>query len=156
MVSRLYAWLSNSLSLLTHIYSARLLQLSLPLVKTYGFSRETLARSALCLDSSDRAHAEPLSDTAVSALFGPGDEARRTLIEAWLKEGLRSMENPAQRNGEVSTRMRDALRARLEYNEPVLGHLSEVFLINSSPRWCRSDQYRLSLFLSHLLEVYPL
>jgi hypothetical protein len=33
-------------------YSARLLQLSLPLVETYGFSREALARSVLCLGTN--------------------------------------------------------------------------------------------------------
>jgi len=97
-------------------------------VETYGFSREALARSVLCLGTNadksptERTHAEPLNDTAVSALFGTGDEARRTLVEGWLEEGLRSMVN---RSSE-SVCVRDALRARLEYNEPVLRHLPEV------------------------------
>ena len=98
-------------------------------METYGFSREALARSVLCLGTNadksptERTHAEPLNDTAVSALFGIGDEARRTLVEGWLEEGLRSMVN---RRSAESVSVRDALRARLEYNEPVLGHLPEV------------------------------
>jgi hypothetical protein len=121
-----------------YVYSARLLQISLPLVKTYGFSREALARSVLCLGTSgtdnpttERTHAEPLSDTAVSALFGSGDEARRSLVEGWLEEGLRSMENLPRTSvtGRIErVSVRDALRARLEYNEPVLSHLPEVRL----------------------------
>lgn len=118
--------------------SARLLQLSLPLVETYGFSREALARSVLCLGTdsgqspnptpAEKTHAAPLSDTAVSALFGSGDKARRTLVEGWLEEGLRRM---VSRSSE-SVSVRDALRARLEYNEPVLGHLPEVRLVCNS------------------------
>lgn len=103
-----------------------------------------MARSALWLGTStgaagsdnsiptERTHTEPLSDTAVSALFGSGDEARRTLIEAWLKEGLRCMENRARSsvNGDADrVSVRDVLRARLDYNEPVLGHLPEVRFI---------------------------
>lgn len=101
-----------------------------------------MARSVLCLSSSastttgsnnstliERTHAEPLSDTAVSALFGSGDEARRRLIEGWLEEGLRRMENRTSVKGMVEkVNVRDALHARLEYNEPVLGHLPEVRL----------------------------
>ena len=86
-------------------------------------------------------HTEPLSDTAVSALFGHGDDARRTLIEAWLADGLRHMGSipGAERSAtpllasetsktgtEKKASVRDALRARLEYNEPVLQYLPEV------------------------------
>jgi ubiquinone biosynthesis protein COQ9 len=108
-------------------------------VKTYGFSREALARSVLCLGTStstgshsststERTHAEPLSDTAVSALFGSGDEARRRLIDMWLEEGLRHMETRARTLVHDRASVRDALHARLAYNEPVLGHLPEVRL----------------------------
>jgi hypothetical protein len=65
-------------------------------------------------------HAEPLSDSAVTALFGPGDAARRTLINAWLDEGRTHM-----RTVPVDG-VKRALLARLEYNVPVLSHLPEV------------------------------
>ncbi|TEB04024.1 hypothetical protein FA13DRAFT_1750751 [Coprinellus micaceus] len=64
--------------------SSKLLKLALPFVRTHGFSRE-----ALC---ALQAHSEPLSDTAVSSLFGEGDNARRTLVNAWLAEGVRHMQ----------------------------------------------------------------
>ncbi|KAF8910574.1 hypothetical protein CPB84DRAFT_1764021 [Gymnopilus junonius] len=129
--------------------STRLLKLALPLVKTHGFTRETLSRSVLALPPTE-AHAEPLSDTAVSALFGEGDEARKTLIAAWLKEGLRHMasvpgvERPVAGLGPAESSagpasadrkatIRDVLRARLEYNEPVLPYLPEAFAVYSSP-----------------------
>jgi len=111
--------------------------LALPLVRTHGFTRETLARSVLALPPGE-AHPEPLSDTAVSALFGKGDNARRTLIDAWMKDGLRHLGtvpgvqrsthiaiDDAARQTKKAT-LRDVLRARLEYNEPVLPHLPEV------------------------------
>lgn len=90
---------------------------------------------------SNEVNIEPLSDTAVSALFGHGDDARRTLIKAWLGEGLRHMSSipgverratpllslDTSRTGtEKKASVGDALRARLEYNEPVLQYLPEV------------------------------
>jgi len=140
-------------------YSTRLLKYALPLVKEHGFSREALARSVLSIPTSEtfgETHTDPLSDTAVSALFGDGDEARRTLIKAWLQHGLTHMgtvpgvvrpviinvegeDVPETSRGtevnaarqEVPLRkatVEDVLRARLEYNEPVLGYLPEVWL----------------------------
>ncbi|OCH85721.1 hypothetical protein OBBRIDRAFT_739439, partial [Obba rivulosa] len=100
-----------------------LLQLALPLVKTHGFTREALSRSVLSLPTP---HPEPLSDTAVSALFGNGDDARRTLIEAWLDSGrehMKSAPTPA---------VKDVLGTRLRYNEPVLQHLPEAFALLST------------------------
>lgn len=121
-------------------WSGRLLKLALPLVKTHGFTREALSRSVLSLPANE-VHAEPLSDTAVSALFGYGDDARRTLIEAWLRGGIRHMgsipgaerqatpllasETPKTGTEKKAT-VRDALCARLEYNEPALPYLPEV------------------------------
>lgn len=116
---------------------SQLLKLALPLVRTHGFTREALSRSVLSLPANE-VHTEPLSDTAVSALFGHGDDARRTLIKAWLGDGLRHMgsipgvERPAtlpldsETGTEKKASVRDALRARLEYNEPVLSYLPEV------------------------------
>lgn len=111
------------------------------MVKTHGFTREALARSVLELPPSE-AHSEPLSETAVSALFGNGDLPRRTLIEAWLQDGLRHMAsvpgvgrhtanpNVAAADSSVESGKKatvgEVLRARLEYNEPVLSYLPEV------------------------------
>ncbi|KAA1476259.1 hypothetical protein DENSPDRAFT_502001 [Dentipellis sp. KUC8613] len=103
---------------------ARLLQLAVPLVKEHGFTRETLARSVLALPEP---RAEPLTDSAVSALFGAGDNARRTLVQAWLAEGRVQMRTPVPS-------ARDALRGRLRYNEPVLAHLPEAFALLASPQ----------------------
>ena len=97
----------------------RLLKLSVPLVKHHGFTRTALARSALDLPEP---HAEPLSDSVVTTLFGDGDTARRTLISAWLDEGRAHM-----RSVPVDG-VKGALLARLEYNVPVLGFLPEVSL----------------------------
>ena len=134
VTARFYANSSLSFS------CSRLLKLALPLVRTHGFTREALSRSVLSLPANE-VHTEPLSDTAVSALFGHGDDARRTLIEAWLVDGLRHMssipgvEGPATTllNSEISRTwtekkgsVRDVLRARLEYNEPALPYLPEV------------------------------
>ena len=95
----------------------QLLKLALPLVQHYGFTRTALARSVLDLPQS---HNEPLSDSAVTTLFGEGDTARRTLVDAWLDEGRAHM-----RSVPVDG-IKGALLARLEYNVPVLGHLPEV------------------------------
>lgn len=109
------------LTLNTHIslpnYRTQLLKLATPLVQHHGFTRTTLARSVLSLPEP---HAEPLSDSAVTVLFGEGDAARRTLINAWLDEGRNHM-----RTVPVDG-VKRALLARLEYNVPVLRHLPEV------------------------------
>ncbi|KAI6123550.1 hypothetical protein EDD16DRAFT_1690212 [Pisolithus croceorrhizus] len=101
----------------------QLLQLAIPLVRSYGFTRETLARSVLSLP---KPHAEPLSDTAVSALFGQGDNARRTLLNAWLEDARRRMREEASSE---SPHVRHVLRSRLAMNEAVLDHLPEAFAL---------------------------
>ncbi|OBZ72075.1 Ubiquinone biosynthesis protein coq9, mitochondrial [Grifola frondosa] len=101
-----------------------LLQLAIPLVKSHGFSREALSRSVLSLSTP---HKEPLSETAVSALFGQGDDARRTLITAWLddaREHMRTAPSPV---------MKEVLGSRLRHNEPVLKYLPEAFALLASP-----------------------
>ncbi|KAF7327936.1 Ubiquinone biosynthesis protein [Mycena kentingensis (nom. inval.)] len=100
----------------------QLLKAALPLIPQYGFSRIALARSVQQLGES-----EQLSDTAVSALFGDGERARKTLVNAWLDEGLVSM---AESGGKS---VGDALHARLAYNESVLAHLPEAFALLSVP-----------------------
>lgn len=72
-------------------------------------------------------HPEPLRDTAVSALFGDGDDARRTLIKAWLAEGRVHMRMSAAASN--ARTIQDVLISRLRYNEPVLGLLPEVRIL---------------------------
>ncbi|KAF8170404.1 hypothetical protein BJ912DRAFT_1083821 [Pholiota molesta] len=121
--------------------SSHLLKLALPLIKTHGFTREALARSVVSLPSTSNAqpHSEPLSDSAITALFGKGDAARRTLIDAWLNDGLRHMASASAKHrkggegGSTPARtIRDVLRARLKYNEPVLPHIPDAFALMAS------------------------
>ncbi|KAJ7455251.1 hypothetical protein B0H11DRAFT_249530 [Mycena galericulata] len=106
--------------------STRLLKLALPLISEHGFTRAALARSVLHLPVP---HAAPLSDTAVSALFGRGDQARKTLIRAWLDGGVESIKSAPS----VPTSVKEALHLRLAYNEPVLPLLPEAFALLSAP-----------------------
>ncbi|KAI0368017.1 hypothetical protein BV20DRAFT_948995, partial [Pilatotrama ljubarskyi] len=106
----------------------QLLQLAVPLVKTYGFSREALARSVLSLPTP---HDQPLSDAAVSSLFGPGDEARRTLINGWLDYAREQMRESVGTATPPS--VREVLATRLRANEPILQHLPEAFALLASP-----------------------
>lgn len=106
-----------------------LLRHAIPLVRIHGFTRQALSVAATSLPTP---HPEPLSDTAVSALFGSGDEARKTLIQAWLDEGISRMgrrENDEAEKIKGSVSVKDALKDRLRWNEPVLHHLPEVCLI---------------------------
>ena len=93
------------------------MKLATPLVQHHGFTRTALAHSVLALPEP---HAEPLSESAVTALFGQGDAARRTLINAWFDDGRAHM-RAVPVDG-----VKRALLARLEYNVPVLRHLPEV------------------------------
>ncbi|KZP22772.1 hypothetical protein FIBSPDRAFT_824255 [Athelia psychrophila] len=104
--------------------SKQLLKLAVPLVQKHGFTRQALALSALSLPNP---HTEPLSDAAISSLFGQGDDARRTLITAWQDNAReRMMTVPAPT-------VREVLRARLACNEPVLPYLPEAFALLASP-----------------------
>ncbi|KAH9953212.1 hypothetical protein BGW80DRAFT_1460109 [Lactifluus volemus] len=104
---------------------AQLLRLAVPLVPQHGFTRTALAHAVLALPEP---HSEPLSDIAVTTLFGEGDAARKTLIGAWLDEGRSHM-----RSVPVDG-VKGALFVRLEYNLPVLEHLTEAFALVVSPR----------------------
>ncbi|KAJ8591759.1 hypothetical protein M405DRAFT_851237 [Rhizopogon salebrosus TDB-379] len=107
--------------------SARLLKLALPLIETHGFTREALSLSVLSLPTP---LAHPLPDASVTALFGQGDDARRTLVRAWLDDATHKM-----RADSAPMALGDILKARLKTNEPVLQHLPEAFalLASSSP-----------------------
>ena len=121
-----------------------LLKLATPLVQHYGFTRTALAHSVLALPEP---HAEPLSDSAVTALFGHGDAARRTLINAWLDEGRAHM-RAVPVDG-----VKRALLARLEFNVPVLSHLPEVCsirLIMGSHGYLQTD---LGIWTSRISET---
>ncbi|KAJ3847379.1 hypothetical protein EV368DRAFT_51289, partial [Lentinula lateritia] len=99
---------------------SQLLKIATSLVPTYGFTREALSRSVLELPK-DKAHSEPLSENAVSSLFGSGDYAKKVLIEAWLSQGITQMASAP------SPSLSHVLHARLSYNEPVLHYLPEVY-----------------------------
>lgn len=104
-----------------------LLKLALPLVQSHGFTRQALSLSVLSLPSGS--HQAPLNDTAVSDLFGDGDDARRTLITAWLDEARTTMATAT-----TAKTIGGILDARLKANEPVLQYLPEVW---PSSRWLR-------------------
>ena len=95
----------------------QLLKCAFPLIRTHGFTRQALSQAALSLPKPSE---KPLSDTAVSALFGDGEEARRTLLNAWLAEGRKDMEKSDDRS------ISGLLKYRLRWNEPVLQYLPEV------------------------------
>ncbi|KAJ3566086.1 hypothetical protein NP233_g7222 [Leucocoprinus birnbaumii] len=108
---------------------ARLLKLALPLVRTHGFTRDALAFSVLELPPPETL-SSPLSDAAISSLFGPGSKAEHTLINFFFDEGLEHMRYRAQAwSGSTgrSPTIKELLEERLKYNEPVLGHLSDAF-----------------------------
>ncbi|KAH7884403.1 hypothetical protein F5I97DRAFT_1929274 [Phlebopus sp. FC_14] len=102
--------------------SSKLLQLAIPLVRSQGFTREALAQSVLFLPQP---HLEPLPDTAVTALFGRGDDARRRLVNAWLEDTRTRMKEDVP----PSPNMRQILHHRMKMNEPVIGHLPEAFAL---------------------------
>ncbi|THH04524.1 hypothetical protein EW145_g5456 [Phellinidium pouzarii] len=101
-----------------------LLKCAFPLIKLHGFSRKTLSLAALSLPTP---HTTPLSDTAVTSLFGSGEDARRTLLSAWLEEGGDDMERCQEKA--VSA----LLKHRLHWNKPVLHFLPEAFALMASP-----------------------
>ncbi|KAG2149090.1 uncharacterized protein EDB93DRAFT_360423 [Suillus bovinus] len=105
--------------------SAKLLKLALPLIETHGFTREALSLSALSLPTP---LVHPLPDASVTALFGAGDDACRTLVHAWLDDAKCRMRKEATE----SVGMGDVLKARLRSNEPVLKHLPEAFALLAS------------------------
>lgn len=120
-----------------------LLKLALPLVKKHGFTRSTLSLAAL--DSPSGVHTVPLDDMAVDALFGEGDEARRTLINAWLDDARGSLRKFYSQRGTSTTptqipTLGGVLKTRLSKNEDVLEYLPEVCTRPNSERYlCHSQ-----------------
>ena len=124
-----------------------LLKLAFPLVKNHGFTRSTLSLSAM--SSPSGTHMTPLSDRAVDALFGEGDEARRTLINAWLDDARVSLRELYSQGGVSMTAAQTpslggVLKARLSKNEDVVEHLpeasarpieSDIYVADAKLRW---------------------
>ncbi|EJD06888.1 uncharacterized protein FOMMEDRAFT_152213 [Fomitiporia mediterranea MF3/22] len=102
----------------------QLLKAAFPLARSYGFTRQALSQAALLLP---KPHSEPLPDTAVTALFGSGDDAPRTFFKAWLAEGRNNMEESEGKS------INGLLKHRLRWNEPVLQSLPETFALMASP-----------------------
>lgn len=115
-----------------------LLKLAFPLVKNHGFTRSALSLAAM--HSLSGTHTAPLNDTAVDALFGEGDEARRTLINAWLDDARGSLRKSYSQGGDSATTTQPpslggVLKTRLSKNEEVLEHLPEVSARPNSQRY---------------------
>jgi ubiquinone biosynthesis protein COQ9 len=127
----------------------QLLKRCFPLIPQHGFTRKTIALASIydkcnsggvakhdaaetAQDGGMTSYAEgaPLSETAISALFGSADGARRTLINAWLATATEEMGTPWKLAPREASRtpppLIDLLQRRLELNKPVLNHLSEV------------------------------
>ena len=100
-----------------------ILKRAVKLVPTHGFTRETLALSEIS-DAAD-GRGSPLSETAVSALFGPGHEATKTLIKAWMDEGREDMKLAVNESAQVPD-IQSVLLRRLRWNERALPHLKDV------------------------------
>lgn len=95
-------------------------------IPIHGFTR-----NAIALASTSEKSVMPLSETAISALFGAGNEANRTLIRAWMKEGRVHMNTPSVSTPNLASSargstMEQVLLRRLQWNEPVLEHLKDV------------------------------
>lgn len=135
-----------------------LLKLALPLVKNHGFTRSALSLAAMYSQSGK--HTAPLNDTAVDALFGQGDEARRTLINAWLDDARLSLRKSYSQGGAVMSTSRtlnlaDVLKMRLNKNEDVLEHLPEVSASLNSKKHSRCLSGPLSAQAFALLATPP-
>jgi hypothetical protein len=78
----------------------------------------------------------PLTEGSVTALFGPGNDAQRTLIEAWLADVAQQSipaPPPTTFTPPSVSALKLALGARLKANTPVLHHLPEAFAFMASP-----------------------
>ncbi|KAL4064358.1 hypothetical protein V8B97DRAFT_344112 [Scleroderma yunnanense] len=123
-----------------------LLKLAIPLVRSHGFTRETLARAVLSLPEP---HSDPLPDTAVTALFGQGDDASRTLVNAWFEDARQRMREEVQ----PLSHIRQVLLARMTMNEPVLEHLPEAFaLLAASSRMVPVDPTPILRHAAHVAD----
>ncbi|KAF9778999.1 hypothetical protein BJ322DRAFT_1090875 [Thelephora terrestris] len=137
-----------------------LLKLALPLIKDHGFTRSALSLAVMYSPSGK--HTAPLNDTAVDALFGEGDEARRTLMNAWLDDARVSLRKSYSQDSDTATTARNpslgnVLKTRLSKNEGVLEHLPEAFALLATPPTLSSLIFPLTLdprpAISHSMSV---
>ncbi|KAG9015219.1 hypothetical protein FRB94_004338 [Tulasnella sp. JGI-2019a] len=99
-----------------------ILRQALPLIPNHGFTRKCLSEAASSMPGGPK-----FGDTEITALFGEGNAARRTLFQAWLQEGLNNMGVTSTSSaGGSKLAVADLLKGRLRYNEPVIGYLPEA------------------------------
>ncbi|PVF95933.1 hypothetical protein CPB86DRAFT_763068 [Serendipita vermifera] len=101
-----------------------ILKNAVTLVPTLGFTRTALVQAASNVSTIDT-----LPERTLDNLFGRGDQARKTLVQAWLEQGRKAMGEP----GEHPVPLETSLRARLEWNVPVLDKLPEAFALLATP-----------------------
>ncbi|CAG7849501.1 SubName: Full=Uncharacterized protein {ECO:0000313/EMBL:CCA75221.1} [Serendipita indica DSM 11827] len=102
---------------------SQILRHAVTLVPSLGFTRAAISEAALKATAG-----EELPERTIDVLFGRGEDARKTLIRAWLEEGRNSM-GASNHPGTV----RDALHRRLEWNVPVLDKLPEAYALLATP-----------------------
>lgn len=120
---------SDSLTL-SKFYSA-IIGRALPLVPKYGFTRTCLAVASAATPGE-----APLSDIALTALFGEESGARSILINAWLDRGLQGIRKPSAElidpasPSQLHATLKNTLTRRLDYNKPVISLLPEARIQN--------------------------
>ncbi len=68
-----------------------------------------------------------MSEEAITTLLGDGLAPENALVQRWLDEGVTSMRlSPAVETSDIGSKLKVALSSRLDYNGPVLEHLTEV------------------------------
>jgi len=94
------------------------------LVPTLGFTRTAMSQAAANVCSN-----QELPNRSIDHIFGRGDDARKTLIRAWLDKGREAMAVP----NAAGVNVKDSLQRRLEWNTPVLDKLPEAFALLATP-----------------------
>jgi ubiquinone biosynthesis protein COQ9 len=124
-----------------------LLQRACTLIPTHGFTRQTLslagalssssqAPSGSTLPGNNEGPSSVLSEASITALFGPGDDACRTLIRAWMDDATaRSIPQPPPTAivPTSSLTLKTLLASRLRENALVLSRLPEAFALLAAP-----------------------
>jgi ubiquinone biosynthesis protein COQ9 len=129
-----------------------LLRAAVGLVGVHGFTRNALALSVTQLPPP-HTHAAPLSDAAISALFGAGAKAEHSLINFFFDDGIQKMKARAQALSTSEGRpptIKEMLEERLQFNEPVLEHLSSAFASLAS-----GPSPKLGPFQAPMLDPFP-
>jgi ubiquinone biosynthesis protein COQ9 len=115
------------------------------LVPTLGFTRTAISQAAANVCSN-----QELPNRSIDHIFGRGDDARKTLIRAWLDKGREAMAVP----NAAGVNVKDSLQRRLEWNTPVLDKLPEV--VNPSGFMiCLSSQLQAFALLATPSGAFP-